>query len=112
MAQGKDRWPLDVLTGEELRQKQREIANVMRDVVRDRYNPTATSPSMYRQDPRPRTGGEPYINGVPARVVEAVQKAEREHAEQVDRWTAFRFAQEREPGLTFEQWEARQEKKG
>jgi hypothetical protein len=103
----KDRWdPNDALSGEALRRKQREIANVMRDVVKDRYNPTLTSPSMYRED-QLRGGGEPYIGSIPARLVEASEKAAREHAEQVDRWTAFRDAQAREPGLTLEQWEAR-----
>jgi hypothetical protein len=102
----KDRWPLDTLGGDELRRKQREIADVMRDVVADRYNPTTTSPSMYRED-QLRSGGEPYIGNVPKRLIEASEKAAREHAEQVDRWTAFRDAQAREPGLTLEQWEAR-----
>jgi hypothetical protein len=113
MVQGnKDRWdPNDTLSGEEKRRKQREIANVMRDVVADRYNPTTTSPSMYREEPR-SGGGERYIGNIPARLVEASEKAAREHAEQVDRWTAFRDAQAREPGLTLEQWEARKEKKG
>jgi hypothetical protein len=102
----KDRWPLDALGGEELRRKQREIADVMRDVVADRYNPTTTSPSMYREQPR-SGGGERYIGNIPARLVEASEKAAREFAEQKDRWTAFREAQQREPGLTLEQWRAR-----
>ncbi len=117
MVQGKDRWPLESLGGDELRRKQREIANVMRDVVRDRYNPTMTSPSMYREDPSPRSGGEPSINGVPARLVEAAQNAAREDAEQTDRWRAFREAQERdfeaakaaEPWLTWDAWIKRKE---
>ena len=107
----KDRWdPNDALSGEEKRRKEREIASVMRDVVRDRYNPMMTSPSMYREDPSPRSGGEPAINGVPARLVEAAQKAAREHAEQTDEWTAFRSAQAREPGLTWQEWKAREAK--
>lgn len=118
MAQGKDRWdPKDALSGAELARKQREIANVMRDVVRDRYNPTLASPSMYR-DPSPRSGGEPYINGQPARLVEAAQKAEREDAERTDRWRAFREKQERdfeaakakEPWLSWDAWIKRNER--
>jgi hypothetical protein len=85
---------------------------LLQDLKRDaRYNPTTTSPSAYREEPR-SGGGEKYIGNIPARLVEASEKAAREHAEQVDRWTAFRDAQAREPSLTLEQWEARKEGKG
>lgn len=115
----KDRWPLDVLEGEALRRKQHEIANVMKDVVKDRYCPTMTSPSMLPEDHSPRSGGEPAIRGIPARLIEAAEKAAREDAERTDRWRAFREAQARdfeaaraaEPWLTWDAWIKRKERK-
>jgi hypothetical protein len=80
---------------------------LLQDLKRDaRYNPTTTSPSAYREEPR-SSGGEPYVGDVPKRLIEASEKAAREFAEQKDNWTAFRDAQAREPGLTLEQWRAR-----
>ncbi len=86
-----DRWSHDdTPTGDELAKIQRQITETMRGVVADALRPKGDPNKKYEP-------GEPYRNGVPLRVIEAMEaaKAEQARVEELNKdlvldWTCWR----------------------
>ncbi len=103
-------WNEHTLKGEDLARAQREIASAMRGVVSDALSGRmALGRGVLPQEDR--VGGEPSRNGIPVRVLEQIEAAEKARAEQAKlqtEWDNFQQAKALEPKLGWSEWEKRQ----